>query len=304
MRLPVVSVAAVCGIAAIVLVTSATKQRDHEDRALRRHEAARLRAHFDSVLAELNARQVSNLGPAQRTARAELVRLLTGYRDAGVFPHNHDFPGEHVPYFRDEHGTLCAMAYLIASTGGGDIVDAIAERRNNAYIPELATDARLSAWLDSVGLTVAEAARIQPTYDGRGPSMTAVEDRQLARYVLPSLALGVPALFTTVLNWRAPRETKADATLFVGALSGAAATLLGVAILADEPNTEMRIAGLADVTVGSASLVAALRRSLRHARAGAPRPPIAATESRFTIDVVPARHRGRISPAARVQIRF
>lgn len=302
MRLPVVTAAAVCGIAAIVLVTSAPERGTDEDRGLRRREVSRLRVHFDSVVAELSARDVSDLQPTQKTARAELVRTLVKYRDAGLFPHNHEFPGMRVPYFRDEHGTLCAMAYLVAVTGRGDIVDAIAKRRNNAYIPELATDARLGAWLDSVGLTVAEAARIQPAYNG-GP-MAVVGDRYPTRYVVPSLVLGVPALFTTVLNWRAPREKRADATLFVGAVSGAAMAILGGAILADERDGSVRTLGIADVTVGSAAVVAALRRSLRRARTGAPPPPVAATESRFTIDVVPTRHADRTSPAARVQIRF
>jgi hypothetical protein len=303
MRLPVATAAAICGIAAIVLVTSAAERPNHEDGGFHRREVARLRVHFDSVLAELRARDVSDLRPAQKSARAELIRTLAGYRDAGLFPHNHDLPGKRVPYFRDEHGTLCAMAYLVAATERGDIVDAIAKRRNNAYIPELAADAQLGAWLDSVGLTVAEAARIQPTYDGR-PPITIAEDRYPARYVVPSLALGVPALFTTVLNWRAPREKNADGTLFVGALSGAAAAIVGGAILADERDGPMRTLGIADVAVGSAALVAAVRRGLRRARAGAPRPPVAATESRFTIDVVPSRYADTISPAARLHIRF
>jgi hypothetical protein len=303
MRLPVVTAAAICGIAAIAIVSAGAKRHNHEDDGLRRREVSRLRAHFDSVLTELSARDVSDLRSAQRGARATLVRALAAYRDTGVFPHNHDFPGARVPYFRDEHGTLCAMAYLVAATGRGDIVDAIAARRNNAYIPELAADARLEAWLDSVGLTVAEAARIQPEYDGGTPA-TFVGGRDKARYVLPSLALGVPALITTVLNWRAPRERNADGTLVVGALSGAAAAMLGGAILAVDEGGSTRAVGFADLTVGSAALVAAVRRSLRRARTGAPQPPVAAGESRYTIDVVPSRHADQISPAARVQIRF
>jgi hypothetical protein len=303
MRLPVVTAAAICGIAAIVLVSSGAKRHNYEDDALRRGEVSRLRAHFDSVLAELRVREVSSLRPGQKAARAELVGTLAAYREAGVFPHNHDFPGERVPYFRDEHGTLCAMAYLVAATGRGDIVDAIAARRNNAYIPELAADARLGAWLDSVGLTVAEAARIQPQYDGGTPG-TFVGSRDKPRYVLPSLALGVPAVVTTVLNWRAPQERNGDGTLVVGALSGAAAAMLGGAIIAFDEGGSTRAVGIADLTVGSVALVAAVRRSIRHARSGAPRPPVAATESRFALDVVPTRHGDQISPGARVQIRF
>jgi hypothetical protein len=302
MKSPVVTAAVACGIAAIVLGTSATRQQDHEHAGLLRNEVVRLRAHFDSVLGELSSRDVSNLRSPQQAARAELIRALAGYRDADRFPHNHDFPGERVPYFRDDHGTLCAMAYLVAATGRQDLVDAVAKGRNNAYIPELAADARLSAWLDSVGLTVAEAARIQPTYDGRPPIV--VEDRHPARYVLPSLTLGLPALITAVVNWRAPREKRADGALFVGALSGAATAILGGAILADEQHVQLWRLGMADVAAGSAALVAVVRRSIRHSRAGPSRPPIAAAVSRFTIGVVPSRHGDQVLPAARVQVRF
>jgi hypothetical protein len=69
-----------------------------------------------------------------------------------------------VPYFVDEHGTLCAMAYLISRSGREDLVDKIAASRNNARIAELAADAELIAWLGAAGISPAEAARIQPMY--------------------------------------------------------------------------------------------------------------------------------------------
>jgi hypothetical protein len=301
MRIRTVAVP-VCVVGALALVTIAAVRPDREDGAPDRREGARLRAHLDSVIGELRARDVSSLGSDQRHARTQLIGTLERYRDAGVFPHNHDFPAARVPYFRDEHGTLCAMAYLVAATGRGDIVEAVAARRNNAYIPELAADARLVAWLDSVGLTVAEAARIQPGYDFR-PIVPVVEDRYPRGYVLPSLALGLPAFFTTVVNWHASREKRTDAVLAVGALSGAATAILGVAILAEERDGPIRNVGVADLTAGSAALIAVLRRSLRLARTDAPHPPVAA-ESRLTFDVVPTQHGDQISPTGRVRIRF
>ena len=69
-----------------------------------------------------------------------------------------------MPFFRDGHGAFCAMAYLIERSGRRDLVDRIASTRNNAFIAELANDPALRVWLDSVGLSVTEAARIQPTY--------------------------------------------------------------------------------------------------------------------------------------------
>lgn len=301
MKSPAVWAALGCGIGTIVLGTSAPHQV-HEAGALR-SEVVGLRAHFDSVLAELTARDISHLAPRQQAARSEVIRVLARYRDADRFPHNHDFPGERVPYFRDAHRTLCAMAYLVAATGRRDIVDAVAERRNNAYIRELSADPRLGAWLDSVGLTVAEAARIQPTYDGPTSGIFA-EGRYPPRYVVPSLGFGLPALLTAVLNWRAPRERSADATLYGGALAGAASVMTGGWILTNRRDGPMRTLGFADVAVGSVAFVAALRRSARLAGGSAPRPPVATNESRLSVDVVPSRHAGRIAPAARVQVRF
>jgi hypothetical protein len=125
---------------------------------------ARLRAHFDSVDAELRHATALQLTPSQQRARATLIGWLRGYRAAGQFPRNDRFPDRAMPFFRDSQGVLCAMAYLIDRSGRGDIVDRVALTRNNAFIPELGDDQALRAWLDSVGFSVAEAARIQPTY--------------------------------------------------------------------------------------------------------------------------------------------
>ena len=66
MRVPVVSAAAVCGIVAVVLVAAPGVARDREDGTVLRAEAARLRAHFDSTIAELEARDVSGLSPSPK----------------------------------------------------------------------------------------------------------------------------------------------------------------------------------------------------------------------------------------------
>jgi hypothetical protein len=130
----------------------------------RRLEVTRLRAHFDSVDAELRHAKALELTSSQRRARATLIGWLREYRDAGEFPRNDRFPELAMPFFRDSHGALCAMAYLIERSGRRDLVDRVALTRNNAFIAELANDPELRVWLDSVGLSVTEAARIQPTY--------------------------------------------------------------------------------------------------------------------------------------------
>src|SRR5688500_2740980 len=62
-------------------VVSVDPGREHH-----RVEVARLRAHFDSVDAELQAPTALPLTPAQRTSRATLIGWLRDYREAGSFP--------------------------------------------------------------------------------------------------------------------------------------------------------------------------------------------------------------------------
>lgn len=127
-------------------------------------EQTRLRAHFRRVLAELAVRDVSHLHAEQRATRSALLAELARYAGAGRFPRNLDYPRRRVPYFVDAFGTRCAVAHLIESTGGTALVAQIARSMNNAFVFELAAIPDLQAWLEKAGITVAEAARIQPSY--------------------------------------------------------------------------------------------------------------------------------------------
>lgn len=134
-------------------------------------ERSRIKAHLSAVERSLRSADVSRLSPDRRAARAAALDHLREYRQAGVFPHNHDRPRT-TPLFRDAHGTLCAMAYLVERSGAGSLVDRVAASANDAYVRELEADAGFAAWLDSNGMTAAEAALVQPAYDpipGPGP---------------------------------------------------------------------------------------------------------------------------------------
>jgi hypothetical protein len=156
-------------------------------------EVRRIRVHFDSVLRELEGRDLAALGAAQRDNRIALLATLRAYRDRGVFPHNYDFPGEAVPYFVDrETGTLCAVAHLLASTGRRDIVDRVARADNNVRVAQLAGDTAFTTWLDAKGLTLAEAARIQVPYVV-GPAPVVATNRTHTPVALP-VALGASAV--------------------------------------------------------------------------------------------------------------
>jgi hypothetical protein len=261
-------------------------------------EATRLRRHFDSVEAELRARDVSSLTPAQRGARAEQIRLVHEYAKLGAFPRNEDFPGRWVPYFRDRRGNLCAMAFLIAASGRGDIVDRVARTRNNAYLPDLVDEPGLAEWLSDHGLTVAEAARIQPKYGGG--DIVIGKDKVSSEYAALTGVSTVLAGASVVLNLRSLDEvTRYRGRGLLGLAAGGFAIGLGVSKLGDyaSPGDAM---GVWSIGVGSAAVILGARSVFwkRPAPAAAPR-----AESR--LEVMPVALPGRalqVGVAARLRI--
>ena len=223
-------------------------------------EGARLRAHFAKVEQELLARDVSALSPKQQTARAEQIRRLRAYAASGQFPRNEFHPGVRVPYFRDARGNLCAMAYLIAASGRGDIVDRIARTRNYAYIPDLVDEPGLAGWLADNGLTVAEAARIQPAYDG--PCLlcepTPVKKPSAAYLGATAVATGLSGI-SLALNARSVGNlSTGEAAGLLGIGAGVANLVLGFARI-DEPGWRNGAAVGWNLAVGSLTTFLGIR---------------------------------------------
>jgi hypothetical protein len=209
-----------------------------------RKEVSRLQAHFDSVDAEMQARNTAHLTPEQRASRAQLIQWLRDYRRAATFPLNDGVSSGAVPIFRDSRGVLCAMAYLIHRSGRADLGDDISAHRNTAYVTELADDARLVAWIDSTGLTVAEAARIQPTY-GRARTSDVAGD-----YAIASVLLGGGAMATVGVNLISPSQLSG----VFGIIAGTFALLNGVTRLDDAHSTHQ----LASINTGVGALTMAV----------------------------------------------
>ena len=217
-------------------------------------EADRLRTHFVVVERELLSRNVSALSSEQRAARAELVRQLRRYAAEGSFPRNEFLPGQ-VPFFRDARGNLCAMAFLIAASGRGDIVDHVARTRNNAYVPELTDEPGLAAWLDQHGLTLAEAARIQPTY---GPPPGAGEDPGAA-YVAGTLTATTFSAVSIVWNARSMDRLAGHRTrAFIGIAAGAVNLGLGISYLRDD-NDRRQAFGIFNLGIGATAAILGVR---------------------------------------------
>jgi hypothetical protein len=234
-------------------------------------EVRRIQAHFDSVLAELEARPVTQLGSDRAAHREALIAELRDYRDHGVFPHNYDFPGRAVPYFVDrETGTLCAVANLLAVSGRRDIVDRVARADNNVWVAQLATDTAFVRWLDLNGLTLAEAARIQMPYVV-GPATPAEQATRSTVGIVAPVAFTTAAA-TAVWNSLGNADGHSRVGTVLGIVSGAAVMGIGtsVALRNDMP----RALSVGSVAVGGLSLALSTRGIMRHRQlASAPPKP-------------------------------
>jgi len=168
-------------------------------------ETRRVRAHLEVALTEVAAHTPA-LSPAQRAARTRALADLRAYIDAEAYPTN-DVASERTPIFIDRFGARCAMAALIEASGHRALVERIARDHLYAHIVDLGDDPELARWLHDHGLTLAEAARIQPSYSN-----------QKASHWVPTGSLGVFAHLGIAHDGAG---TEGDAWLLVGARLGA-----------------------------------------------------------------------------------
>ncbi len=223
----------------------------------RAFEVGWVRAHLDSVLSELPQHDVGGLRATQRARRSALLRTLKVYRDRGEFPRNYDFPGEAVPYFTDRKtGALCAVGYLLASTGRADIVTRVTRADNNVRVMALAGDTALAGWLDASGLTLAEAARIQVVYASSGP-----DAKDVAFLAVTPVAL-VTTLVTGPWNALGNSDGHRRGTSITGLVSGILAMGAGAAI-ARTPGLP-RSSAIVSAGVGALGVAFAVHSMARH----------------------------------------
>ena len=228
-------------------------------------EVARIQRHLATAEAELRAAE-PDLTLGRHAARAVAIERLHRYRIAGVFPHNHHLDVR-APYFIDDHGTRCAMAHLIEEAGGAELVAAVHATRNNATVHELADEPALIAWLDRNGLTVAEAARIQPSYD---PCWNMDCTHQVERPFLFA-SIGAAALDGVLIGMNL-RDDASKGTAAVGLVVGGVTMLLGSSAIDEEERELQHDLGWVDIGIGAVTAVVSLRSLLRDRPAAAPPP--------------------------------
>jgi hypothetical protein len=94
---------------------------------------------------------------------SHLLRLKA-YRDRGQFPLNERYADGPTPIFVDEHNTACAVGHLMRLDDWKLEVAAIRANENLVYVTDIATGP-VVRWVLTSGLTVEEAALIQPAYN-------------------------------------------------------------------------------------------------------------------------------------------
>jgi hypothetical protein len=149
----------------------------------------------------LRSADVDHLDAERSAARARLLEYLDQYRRRAVFPHNHVVSGRRTTVFIDEHGTHCAVGYLMARAGDGALARRIADTANLARVADLTGDPELRDWLDRNGLSALEAAMIQPAY-GERPSY---HDEGYDAATLLASAADVPLIFVNRPGHRSSR---------------------------------------------------------------------------------------------------
>ncbi|MEO8620944.1 MAG: hypothetical protein ABI625_07755 [bacterium] len=222
-------------------------------------EIRRIRTHFDSVLTGLTARDLGALSAEQVSHRQTLLTTLRAYRERGVFPHNYDFPGQFVPYFVDRKtGTLCAVAYLLESTGRRDIVDRVAKTNNTVWVAQLAGDTAFTNWLSVNGISLDEAAFIQVPY--AMVQTPAERNRQTAFIAVAPFALG-GALITGGLNALGNADGHRTTVSKVGVVTGVTTAVMGSLVMAKADNSGI---GGAAIAVGLTTVALSARSMIHH----------------------------------------
>ena len=242
----------------------------------------RVQAHLAYAERVLRQQPATGMSPTLMARRAHLLDLLHRYWVAGVFPRNFDYAGERRPCFIDRAGRLCAVGYLVAETAGRPA----AERINAAHQYDLIADMRtpsLAQWVEHSGLTKAECALIQPTYNFTPPTLTPVPVP--TSYGVGSAVWGGANVLLSAANASQFNQPGAGrAMAYAGVLSGTGQVLLGALRLpGDEPGVSFgpnpvgksfaaeRTVSYLNIGAGTATLALGFWNLLQHRPAGAGR---------------------------------
>ena len=141
-----------------------------------------------------------------RQSRLNQIEILQEYADRGLFPLNKEFGSAAKPIFVDDQGTHCAVGYLMHRSGHDDLVQRVVENNNFVLIEDINNDSALD-WIAKSGLTVAEAAMIQPAY---APPQF---DATLVDFSDPTFEVSIDGMAVSNLNVRIASFSSSESNL-------------------------------------------------------------------------------------------
>ncbi|QDT01460.1 hypothetical protein [Adhaeretor mobilis] len=106
--------------------------------------------------------------------RAQQIARLRVYQQRGLFPQNEYDTQCALPIFVDSDNTACAVGHLMRMSGWEKEVELIARTNNLVYVPDVQAGP-IVEWVVESGLTLEEAALVQPGYEGPAPDSTLAE---------------------------------------------------------------------------------------------------------------------------------
>jgi len=186
-------------------------------------EALRISTHLDYVERLLRAKSTAGLTADLRAKRSHVLNLLREYRMAGVFPRNYDHADRRVPCFIDRDGRICAVGYLVGQTAGREVAEAI--NTTHQYDELLAmNDKIVDAWVSGNGLTMEEAAMIQPSYGHYPPATSEIKP---AYGISSAVFSGINVSVTAINGVQMLQSRGSKAVPIVGLITGAGQIVSG-----------------------------------------------------------------------------
>lgn len=157
-------------------------------------DAGYVAAHLGCVIPILQSNPTDQLSAEQLNMRLHLIGLLNGYRLTGEFPLNH-YRAERIPVFIDEHGTHCAVGYLMMKSGYEELAQRIARTDNYVWVKDI-TDPEALVWQAYSGFTMDELKLIQGAYEWYDPMAWYVPNK----YETPQMPACTTAYFTGTVH--------------------------------------------------------------------------------------------------------
>ena len=199
----------------------------------------RIKTHLEYVENMLRQKDVSALPVELQNKRNHLLNLLHNYWTAGVFPKNHDYPGQRKPCFIDKDNTICAVGYLVEQSTGRQVANDINNKHQYEELLAM-NDNTVDNWISTSGLKKEECAMIQPSYGptpGYGPRPGYTYNHITpAAGISSSILGGISLSLNTVNGIQIAKGANSKAIPIAGLFTGLSQITLGAAMFPKEKN--------------------------------------------------------------------